>query len=184
MDNPQFSRHVLEKISTVKFLEDQFTESRVVPCRYTDLMKFRSFTKAPNNSPHYRICKRFPSLVCRTAVQMTVRIWGVLGPVFQTLVPSVFLCGFRSRSNYWKFLLPTYQFKFIRIFSLRPQTTKRYFWIMHTSGRNLEIVFFFRLHPVIYHFIHNLILYATFVGVRSLMLRGPSIYRLVYMQIP
>jgi len=34
----------------------------------------------------------------------------------------------------------------------------------------LEIVFFFRLHPIIINFIHNLILYATFVGVRSLML--------------
>jgi len=48
----EFSRQFFEKYSNIKFHENPFGGSRVVPCGPTDMMKlivaFRDFTKGPN----------------------------------------------------------------------------------------------------------------------------------------
>jgi hypothetical protein len=117
---------------------------------------FCSFAKAPNNSAYWRICRIFPSFVCQTAVQISICIWGVLWPVLPTPVSSIFLCGFRGRSSYWKFLMPTYQIKFTKRCFLAPTKDNKYFWIMPTGGRNLKVVFFFRPYLVVINFIRVL----------------------------
>jgi hypothetical protein len=50
--NFNFSENILEKYSNIKFHENPFGGSRIVPCGRTDMMKlivaFRNFTNGPN----------------------------------------------------------------------------------------------------------------------------------------
>ena len=50
----EFSQHIFEKSSNIKFYENSFSGSRVVPCGRTDMTKlkavFRNLTKAPKNT--------------------------------------------------------------------------------------------------------------------------------------
>jgi hypothetical protein len=55
-----FSRQIFEKVSNIKFHQNSFSGSRVIPCGRTDITKlivvFRNFVNAPRNGRRPRLC--------------------------------------------------------------------------------------------------------------------------------
>ena len=166
-----FSRHVLEKISNVKFIADPFIGSRVVPCRQTDLTKLSAVLQKLQTTVHIR----------ESAREFSLLFVGLLSKCQSLFERSSDLsCQHRfSRFSCLASEVPVATENFScrptnlnssRIVFLASMKDTKIFLNYSYERAKLEIVFFFRLHPIIINFIHNLILYATFVGVRSLML--------------